>query len=175
MIIWRCVNDWWVLNMMLIIIWFIFSFVWIVRNCMKLLICGDVVDIDVNMLNVDCWWRIYICLMLILDMVIVCIELCCWILICKFYGDSCGACMYEMCLFWWWIMLLNYYIETMVILLVNAYFQNEGEIGYYIQWWWVVVVNVGTKGISQNHLLSFHNNKVLKNLEVQDPKSKYYS
>jgi len=32
---------------------------------MKLLICGDVVDIDVDMLNVDCWWWIYICLMLI--------------------------------------------------------------------------------------------------------------
>jgi len=48
----------------------LFSFVLIVRNCMKLLICGDV---DVNMLNADCWWWIYMCLMLMLDMVIACI------------------------------------------------------------------------------------------------------
>jgi len=29
--IWRCMNDWWVLNMMFIIMWCIFSFTWIVR------------------------------------------------------------------------------------------------------------------------------------------------
>jgi len=66
-----------------VIVWYTFLFIWIMRNCMKLLICGDVVDIDVNMLNVDCWWWIYTCLMLIFDTVIACIELCCWILMCN--------------------------------------------------------------------------------------------
>jgi len=82
---------------------------------------------------------------------------CCWFLICKFDDDSCGACMYERCLFWWWIMLLNYYMQTMVLLMVNAYLQkwrwfrifiSNGVIWIlciqclriyiyiYIQWWW---------------------------------------
>jgi len=30
----------------------------------------------------------------------------------------------------------------MVILLLNACMQNEGDIGYYIQWQWVVVEHV---------------------------------
>jgi len=69
--------------MMFIIVWCIFSFTWFVRIYMKLLICGDVVDLDVVMLNVNCWWWIYTCLMLIFDTVITCIELCCWILMCN--------------------------------------------------------------------------------------------
>ena len=93
---------------------------------------------------VDLWWCWYWCeyakcrlLMVNLYMLnvnigygIACIELCCWILICKFDGDSCGACMYERCLFWWCIMLLNYYMQMMVILMVNAYLQNEGGLEY---------------------------------------------
>jgi len=34
-----------------VIVWYTFLFTWIMRNCMKLLICGDVVDIDVNVDN----------------------------------------------------------------------------------------------------------------------------
>jgi len=116
----------------------LFSFVLIVRNCMKLLICGDVVDIDVNMLNADCWWWIYTCLMWILNMAIACIELCYWFLICKFDDDSCGACMYEMCLFWWWIMLLNHYMQTMVLLMVNAYLHKWSGLGYLYPVVWFV-------------------------------------
>ena len=90
-------------------------------------------------------------------MVIACIELCRWFLICKFDNDSCGACVYERCLFfvmiiWWmigdkhvyvmlfvehvkcWLLVVNpYMLILMVILLVNACMQNEGDIGYYIQ------------------------------------------
>jgi len=66
-----------------VIVWYTFLFIWIMRNCMQLLIYGDVVDLDVIMIFVDCWWWIYTCLMLIFDTLIVCIELCCWILMCN--------------------------------------------------------------------------------------------
>jgi len=134
--------------MMFIIVLWIFSFTWIVRNCRKLLICGDVVDINVNMLNVDNWmWWLNVLNMLLNSYM-------------QFDDDNCGACIYERCLFfvmiiWWmigdkhvyvllfveyvkcWLLVVNpYMLILMVILLVNACMQNEGDIGYYIQWYW---------------------------------------
>jgi len=42
---------------------------------------------------------------------------------------------------WWSIRLFNYYMQMMVILMVNACMKNEGDLGYYIQWrwkwWWI--------------------------------------
>jgi len=148
--------------MMFIIVRWIFSFTWIVRNCRKLLICGDVVVIDVNMLNVDCWWWIYTFLMLIIGYS----DCMYWIMLSNSYmqfdDDNCDACIYERCLFfvmiiWWmigdkhvyvllfvehvkcWLLVVNpYMLILMVILLVNACMQNIGDIGYYIQWcWWM--------------------------------------
>jgi len=113
------------------------------------------------MLNVNCWLRMYTCLMLIFG----CGDCMNWIMLLNSYmqfdDDNCGACIYERCLFfvmiiWWmigdkhvyvmlfvehvkcWLLMVNpYMLILIVILLVNACMQNEGDIWYYIQCWWV--------------------------------------
>ena len=110
-----------------IIVWCVFSFTWFVRNWMELLVVTMLLML--NMLNVDCWYWIYTCLMLIFG----CGDCMYWIMLLnpymQFDDDNCGVCMYEMCLFlemiiwwmiginmfmfwcwlcWWLIMMLNY-------------------------------------------------------------------
>jgi len=118
------------------------------------------------MLNVDCWLWIYTYLMLIIGCGNCMYRIMLLNSYMQFDDDNCGACIYERCLFlvmiiWWmigdkhvyvmlfvehvkcWLLVMNsYMLILMVILLVNACMQNEGDIGYYIQWWWVVVVNM---------------------------------
>jgi len=64
MIIWRCMNDWWVLNMIFFILWCNFSTNWIVRIVWHLLViiyvkCIYVVVgeyIRILMYICRCWW-----------------------------------------------------------------------------------------------------------------------
>ena len=108
-------------------------------------------------------------------MVIACIELCCWILICNLMMIIVVlACMKDVCFFvmiiWWmigdkhvyvllfvehikcWLLVLNsYMLIFMVILLVNACMQNEGDIRYYIQWWWVIVEHIHSVRMFMHH------------------------
>ena len=122
-----------------VIVWYTFLLIWIMRNCMKLLIYGDVVDLDVIMLIVGCWWWIYTCLMLIFDTLIVCIELCCWILMCNLIVVV-FACMkgvlvsimvvvnnHDVCWIIMVTMLVNYICICAYMLLVNF---------LTCYWWW---------------------------------------
>jgi len=69
----ECMNDWWVLNMMFIMMMCIFSFTWIVR-----------IHEVVELLWWWCWWIIYVC-----------VHICCWwIFLHENVGEIVGECMY---------------------------------------------------------------------------------
>ena len=76
-------NGWWVLNMMFIIVWYTFLFTWTMRSYTKLLICGDVVNIDVHVDNGHDYVLVLIMMMLVNN-----------------HNDSCWTIMM--------IMLMNY-------------------------------------------------------------------
>jgi len=97
-----------------VIVWYTFLYTWIVRNYMKLLICGDVVDIDVNVDNRHDYVLVLIigCLLLIMMMLVELLWWRCWWII-YVYVHICywwcldGVSMYwnMLMLMWWWILI----------------------------------------------------------------------
>jgi len=66
-------NDWWVLNMMFIIMWCIFSFTWIVRII----------------------WTCWTTMVMLLVFIYVCVHICYWwIFLHACVGEIIGKCMY---------------------------------------------------------------------------------
>ena len=99
------------------------------------------------MLNVDCWLRIYTCLMLIIR----CGDCMYRIMLLNSYmqfdDDNCGACIYERCLFFvliiWWMIhaKCQLLIANVYMLNVDIWLWWLHELNYVVEflyaiWWW---------------------------------------
>ena len=149
MIIWRCVNDWWVLVMMFIIVRCIFSFVWIVW--LYVLLSRNNVDVDEYLsMNVDNGHD-YV-LVLIKVMFVNNHDDACWIIMMMMFVNYVHICAYMLLVnfltcYWRWHNGVSMYLNMLVLIVEVLWtyallLSSHMCMHPYSWWWWILCIQL---------------------------------